>query len=405
MFYFFPFSTQESTMKILCILLPHFPIMCETIRRPAINQRPALVFNSSTSRRTLLDFSPGLEGLAPGMPLERAIALHGNAETISADLPHYRDMFEQILDSLQQVSPLVEGGTEGTVYMGTSGLELLYPKKDDLACEVRRSIPAGFEIKMGQAEGKFPAYLAATCSLAGECTVLTGDPGSFLAKIPACHLPVSAKSKGKLASFGLTTLGQIAALPASAMEAQFGPEGKTIHRLANGMDDSPLLPRTPREVITENLELESPTSIAEILLAGFECLLSRTFASLLSRNMGISRLDIKARTVNGESRGKSIFFKSPAMELKTAIKRIGHVLENWPQPGPVERLGIRITGTSFPPSRQKSLLPQVKSTGHLLGEISQLELKLGGPQLFKFKEAEPWSRIPERRHILTPLNT
>jgi DNA polymerase-4/protein ImuB len=93
------------------------------------------------------------------------------------------------------------------------------------------------------------------------------------------------------------------------------------------------------------------------------------------------------------------------MELKTAIKRIGHVLENWPQPGPVERLGIRITGTSFPPSRQKSLLPQVKSTGHLLGEISQLELKLGGPQLFKFKEAEPWSRIPERRHILTPLNT
>ncbi|MDX9986325.1 MAG: hypothetical protein RBR99_02530 [Dehalococcoidales bacterium] len=391
-------------MKIFCILLPHFPFTCELIRKPAINKRPALVFNSNSSKRTLIDYSPGLEGLAPGMPLERAIALYGEAETISADLPHYRDMFEQILDCLQQVSPLVENGAEGIVYMGTSGLELLYPEKGDLAHAVRKAVSTEFEVRMGQAEGKFPAYLAATHSRPGEFTNLIGNLTHSLAKIPVCQLPVSAKIRGKLVSFGLKTLGQVATLPAGALEAQFGPEGKTIHRLANGIDDSPLVPRLPREIITESLELESATSLVEVLLAGFECLLARMFTALTTRVMGISRMDITIRTISGESRRKSIFFKSPAMEIKTALKRLEHVMETWPQPGPAEQLGIRITGISCPLSRQKSLLPEVKSTDHLLGEISQLELKLGGPQLFKFKEAEPWSRIPERRHVLAPLN-
>jgi DNA polymerase-4/protein ImuB len=404
MFYFLPFSTQENTMKILCILLPHFPLVCEHLRQPAIKGRPALVFSSSSSRRTLFDFSPGLEGLTPGMPLERAIALHGGAETISADLPYYRDMFERVLDSLQQVSPLVEGGTEGTVYMGTNGLELLYPGDGDLTRAVREAVCDDFEIRMGQAEGKFPAYLAAERSQPGECTSLNGSIEHFLEKIPSRHLPVSARSRERLAGFGLATIGQVAALPSSALEAQFGPEGKIIHRLANGTDDSPLVPRLPREIITESLEMESPTSLAEVLLAGFECLLSRVFTGLTARGTGISRLDLIVRTTSGECREKSVFFKSPVMEIKAAIKRIGHVLETWPQPGPAEQLSIRITGTACPLSRQKSLLPEVKSTDHLLGEISQLELKLGSPQLFKFKEAEPWSRIPERRHVLTPLN-
>jgi DNA polymerase-4/protein ImuB len=33
-----------------------------------------------------------------------------------------------------------------------------------------------------------------------------------------------------------------------------------------------------------------------------------------------------------------------------------------------------------------------------------LEFRLGGPQLYRIKEVEPWSRIPERRYALIPLS-
>jgi nucleotidyltransferase/DNA polymerase involved in DNA repair len=107
------------------------------------------------------------------------------------------------------------------------------------------------------AEGKFPAYLAASRSLPGSWYSLNGNLHNFLRDIPCGELPVSLKSKNKLAAFGLSTLGEITGLPRSALEAQFGPEGRIIHQLAAGYDPSPLVPRLPREIINARVELET----------------------------------------------------------------------------------------------------------------------------------------------------
>ena len=79
-------------------------------------------------------------------------------------------------------------------------------------------------------------------------------------------------------------------------------------------------------------------------------------------------------------------------------------MENVTQPGPVEELGMKITGTGRFTGRQKSLMAQVRAREHLLDDIKQLEFRLGGHQVFQVKEVEPWSRIPERRYALTPLS-
>jgi DNA polymerase-4/protein ImuB len=55
-----------------------------------------------------------------------------------------------------------------------------------------------------------------------------------------------------------------------------------------------------------------------------------------------------------------------------------------------------------PRGQQKSLFAEVRNRDHLLEDIKQLELRQGNPQVFKIKEVEPWSRIPERRYALTP---
>jgi DNA polymerase-4/protein ImuB len=70
----------------------------------------------------------------------------------------------------------------------------------------------------------------------------------------------------------------------------------------------------------------------------------------------------------------------------------------------VEELGLRVTGLSYGKGRQQNLFTEVRAKIHLVDDIKQLELRLGSPEVFKIKEVEPWSRIPERRYALAPVN-
>ncbi len=90
------------------------------------------------------------------------------------------------------------------------------------------------------------------------------------------------------------------------------------------------------------------------------------------------------------------------MDIQVAVSRVRRVMENFPQPGPVEEMGIRITRLGCPRGRQKSLFREVRGQDNLLEDIHQLELRQGNPQVFRIKEVEPWSRIPERRYRLAP---
>jgi DNA polymerase-4 len=133
-------------------------------------------------------------------------------------------------------------------------------------------------------------------------------------------------------------------------------------------------------------------------------MLARAFVRLEARGRGISRINLWTLSLLREHREKDINFKEPAMNVKTALTRIRHVMESCPQPGPVEQLGIKVTGLGRQKGKQKSLFTEVRAQEHLLEDVRQLEFRLGGPQVYSVKEVEPWSRIPERRYALIPLS-
>jgi DNA polymerase-4 len=391
-------------MRILCALLPHFPLMCEVKKNPILECRSTVVTYSSDSRKLVLDWSPGLEGLQHNMPLQQALARHGDVELIQADIPCYRTVFNGILDALEEKSPLVEGPEMGCVYIDVDGLHLLYQDDNTLLKAMREAIPETFTPQFGIAGNKFLAYLASCHSPSKEgWRVLSGDDVfSFLEGLPCDVLPVSLKSRSKLHDFGIHTLGQIAALPPGPLQAQFGPEGKRIWELARGIDDTPLYPRFMERAIDESAALSSVTVSLEAILVKMELLLVRVFANIGRSGMGIYSLMLWTRTWNAESWEHTIQFKEPAMDMKAAVARIKRVLEDYPQPGPVEQIGIRVNRLGYPRGKQKSLFSEVRAKDHLIEDIKQLELRLGNPQVYKVKEVEPWSRIPERRYALTP---
>lgn len=174
-------------MKILCVLLPHFPWRCEVRRNPAIADRAAIVVQSKdavSSQKVVLDWSPELQGLARDMPLQQALAHHDSAALIPSDIPCYRSAFKEILDGLEQVSPLVEGKDLGCVYIGADGLQLIYPNDGALINAVRE-VTADFMPQLGIADNKFLASLAAQQSQPDDCKIFGATPRLFLKTCPA----------------------------------------------------------------------------------------------------------------------------------------------------------------------------------------------------------------------------
>lgn len=389
-------------MRILCVLSAHFPWRCEVRRNPALEGRPGVVTYASGSRKLVLDWSPELEGLQHDIPLQQALARYGDVELLQADIPCYRTVFSELLDALEEKSPLVEGPEPGCVYIGVDGLHLIYPDDDALLKAIREAIPETFTSQIGIAGNKFLAYLAARRSPPGGHRILSGDIAPFLRDLSCDVLPVSPKNRSKLHDFGMHTLGQLAALPPGPLQSQFGPEGRRIWELARGIDDTPLYPRFMERAIDESTTLSSVTVSLEAILVAMELLLVRVFANIGRNGMGIRSLTLWTRTWNAESWERTIQFKEPAMDMRTAVSRVKRVLEDYPQPGPVEQAGMRINRLGYPRGRQKSLFSELRAKDHLIEDIKQLELRLGNPQVYKVKEVEPWSRIPERRYALTP---
>ncbi|MFC1952836.1 hypothetical protein ACFLWR_01730 [Chloroflexota bacterium] len=389
-------------MRILCVLLANFSLGCELLRNPDIGDRPAVISYGKGSRKLVLDCSPELESLQRDMPLQQALALYGEAELLQADIPYYWSVFNHILDRMETRSPLVEGNELGTVYLGIDGLQLIYPDDDRLVKAVKEVLPETFAPRLGIAAGKFPAYLAARYSLPSSFMALTGDIEIFLKDLPCDTLPVSAKNKNRLRDFGINTLGQLAALPGGPLQSQFGLEGKMMKELSRGNDTTPLYPRFWEELIENGTVLPSVTVSLETLLVAMEGLLAKVFPGISLKGLGIASLTIWTRTWDSEHWERKIQFKEPAMDLHTAAVRIRRVLDGFPQPGPVEEVGIRITRLGYPQGRQKSLFREIRGRDNLLEDIHQLDLRQGNPQVFRIKEVEPWSRIPERRYALTP---
>ncbi|MBI2854187.1 MAG: hypothetical protein HYX87_04610 [Chloroflexi bacterium] len=389
-------------MKVLCILLPHFPLGCEIHRHPELEGRLTLVTRTEGSWKTVLDFSLELDGLQPGMPLQEALSRHSEVELIPGDMPCYWSEFNRILDALEMKSPLVEGSDLGCAYIGLDGMEWVYRNDEELILAIREAIPSHFPVQLGLAIGKFLSYLGALNSPLGGCSVVAGDAGAFLKDFPCDVLPISWKDKKKLCAFGLRTLGQVAALPLGPLQSQFGPEGRRIRDLARGQDESPLYPRSSEEAVEENMCLPSLSTSLDVLLVAVESLLSRAFSRKCLRDKGVRSVSLWVRTPGAGCWERRIAFKEPATDAGRALSRIKHVLARETLPGPVEELGIRLGGLCHESGHQKSLFTDIRARDQLEKDIKEMEFRLGSPQVFRIKEVEPWSRIPERRQALTP---
>ncbi len=368
--------------------------------------RPVIIVNPANAGggRTVLDWSPGMQGMTAGMPLSEALSRNRDAALLEPDMPRYRLVFEEVLRALESRCPDVEEAGLGRAFVGIWGLEGLYGD-DARVVQALGNAVGRFDVRIGVGENKWLAYMAAARSEPGRGLKVTGEPGRFLSRLPVDLLPLDFKVVTRLHGFGLHTMGDIAALPPSAMQAQFGPAGALASDLANGIDNRPLVPRRLEETVSEYLTFPDATVSLMAILPAIESLLSRAF----SRTQLARRYAREARLEAGVLRRPPwtmrVAFKEPAGSKVKALFAIKAKLDGITLPGPLEDMRLTLSGLTGEAGRQESLWTEIRRDQQLHDAVDQLESRLGtAPPLYQVREMEPWSRIPERRHALVQLS-
>ena len=388
-------------MQVACVLIRNFPFRVEIERSPSLFGCDVLLVQSNGSRRSVLDTSPSISDVFPGDSLQEALSIHPNAIQCEADPPLYEQRFEGLLDCLEQVSPVVQGSDIGRAYVGLDGLARMYHGENGLFGALKRAVPAELEPRIGVGPGKFPAAVAASTACPGEVVVAPVDLESFLAGHSVDVLPVPVEVRTRLKRLGMPTLREIARQMVGPMQAQFGPAGRRIWELAQGIDNAHLIPRRHEVELTDWVSFPTPIVASETILLAAENLLVRLFdkPEMLGRRARLVLLE--ASIFRRTTWQRRVPFKDAVGDFRNALPAIKHALSLTPPPGPIEDLSLTLMGITGRAGSQASLFPEVRKRDQLRESIRQLEARLGRrPPIYRFKEAEPWSRIPERRMVL-----
>lgn len=388
-------------MLVACVLIAHLPFKAEALRQPILKDQACLIVRTKGSSKVVADCSPSLSTIRPDMPLQQALTSVKTARLIEADDAYYHDLYRDILETLEQVSPIVEESDLGYAYVDLVGLEGLYGGDAQTALALQRALPDHWGAQIGIGNGKFVAHIAALSAQPERPVKAPTDAARYLKEFSIDILPVSYKAKARLHGFGLHTLGDVAAVPVGPLQAQFGPEGTLIWKLANGIDNRQLIPRRVDEEVTESLTFPVPTTTLEALLIGAEVLMERALLRPELNGRLARVLTLKGEVYRGTPWTKRLSFKEPTKDKRRVMARIKAGLEGIGLTDPVEELSLTLNDLTEDYGRQESLLAEVRNRQQLQETMKALQALLGGPPpVFQVRELEPWSRIPERRHAL-----
>ncbi|MCA9860428.1 MAG: hypothetical protein KC438_11935, partial [Thermomicrobiales bacterium] len=255
--------------------------------------------------------------------------------------------------------------------------------------------------RAGIAPGKFAALCAARKAHPGSTFLIAEDVVMpFLADLPVSWLPVEPKTLTQMERLGLRTMGDVAALPMTAMQARFGKEGRRAWELSNGQDDLTVVPIQRPESVIEGITLPAPSTSRGMLLLGIEQLVRRAFKRPELRHRNVRQAQLHVLIEEGRSWEKSFSFREPA-GAERIVEILSHRLQDLELQGAVERIVLHLIGLVEETTRQQ-LLPflKPKRVAPISQAIHQLKQRYDDSPLYRVVEIEPWSRIPERRYAL-----
>ena len=184
-------------------------------------------------------------GVHSAMPGGRARRLCPHAVVVSPRMSAYSEASKAVYRVFDDTTPLVEGLSIDEAFLDVRGMQRLAGSPAEIAVRLKQNVleRVGLPITVGVARTKFLAKVASGVAKPDGLIVVPPDRElAFLHPLEVERLwgvgPVTAHA---LRSRGITTVGQVAALPEPALVSMLGrASGRHIHALAHNRDPRPV---------------------------------------------------------------------------------------------------------------------------------------------------------------------
>src|SRR3954451_22737281 len=395
------------SVMVICVLLSRLPLIAALGGdREALMTEPLALGPEPGREQCVGEASPPAEafGIVPGMRVGEALSRCPDLRLVAPDPEATRAYWGALLDRLESLGAVVESDDPGVAWFDADGLMRMYGGGlEGVMAATRKRLPAG--IRMGAAPSRFAAYAAALHARRRRPNwVAAGAVRTFLAPLSVGLLrsrPGLEELPEILERLGIRTLGQLAALPASALSERFGHQGLLALELAQGFD-TPLEPRRPSEPVVERLTLPDAASGPQLERA-LELVIARILARRERRGRSLRKLALSARFVEGGTWRISVPLRRPSADAARLRLALAPRLADLP--GPAESLGGEIDAFGPPARGQHSRVedPWELRRARLGEAVRHVRRAAGDEALMRVLEVDPDSRLPERRAVLAPF--
>lgn len=219
----------------------------EQLDNPELRGKPVIVGGiSSRGVVSTCSYEARKFGVHSAMPMARALQLCPQGIFVPGRMHRYKELSAIIMKIFRDISPVVEQLSIDEAFLDMTGTEGIYGDVFNAARLVKARIKneTGLTGSVGLAPNKFLAKMASDLQKPDGLTVIShAQVKSFIAPLPVDKIfGIGKGAAEQLRLYGIRTIGQLAVAELSVLQRVFGKNAQQVQRLAQGIDDRPVVP-------------------------------------------------------------------------------------------------------------------------------------------------------------------
>lgn len=350
--------------KIMHIDMDAFFAAVEQHDNPAYRGKPVIVGADPRGRGVVSTCSYEARefGVHSAMPIQEAFRRCPRGIFLPVRGQRYAEVSRSIMKLLAEYTPLVEPLSLDEAFLDLTGSERIFGPAEEIGREIGARIEAeiGLPASIGIAPNKFLAKLASDLEKPRGFVVVTSENiFQIIDNLPVAKLwGVGPKTEEQLHKMGIKTIGMLRRADPRLLNS-LGEAGADLYRLAQGLDDRPVVPEEAAKSVGHEITFQVDTDDRRFL-AGVLLWLCDQVARRLRRYQLKGRvITLKIRDSGFKTSTKRVTLAEPT-DFEEAIYKGAYDLAaqiNWGLKK-VRLIGVSVSGFQVEQPAQLGLFKQ-----------------------------------------------
>ncbi len=328
---------------------------------PGLRDKPVIVGGRKRGVVSTACYIARMNGIHSAMPMFEALKRCPEAVVVPPNMRKYSAVGRQVREMMRQVTPLVEPLSLDEAFLDLTGTERLHGRSAAetlaaLVCQIETDI--GITASIGLSYNKSMAKLASDLDKPrGFAVIGRAEAMEFLAPRPVSDIfGVGKAMRAKLASDGITRIGQLQERSEESLVARYGTMGRRLYAFSHGNDSRKVQPVSEAKSVSAETTFADDLADAERLETRLWPLCETVASRLKARDLAGSTVTLKLKTRDFRLLTRQQHLPQPT-QLAEVIFRAGKALLSGEAKGTAYRLiGIGVSGFNEGRSGQSDLL-------------------------------------------------